>query len=215
MIQLETFSGEIYKKIWLNENDSKYGDITKYVKKPDYPEYNPNKLEERTIYVETDIKLFNKGQLINFDDDISFDKEDSVLNIYIKSEYVCYDLFHRLNRFTDENYEATLVHLIKQYGMMIKCISGVQPYELCKLAVQIDGMSILHVKEQTEELCKIAVQTFGLSLINVKEQTEEICRLAVIRNCAALDYVKNQTEELCRIAVQKNIDALEMKHLFM
>ena len=62
----------------------------KNIKRP-YPENKPNNFKYYTMYVKTDIKLFNKGQLINFDDDISSDKEDCVLQICIKYEYMCYN----------------------------------------------------------------------------------------------------------------------------
>ena len=54
------------------------------------------------------------------------------------------------------------------------------------------------VKEQTEEICKLAVQQDGIALQFVKEQTEEICKLAVQQNGHALKYVSTsfQTEEI-------------------
>ena len=66
MIQLETLSGQPYDKIYLKETDSKYRDILEHIKRHDYPEYNPSDFKEYTMYVKTDIKLFNKGKLINF-----------------------------------------------------------------------------------------------------------------------------------------------------
>ena len=80
--------------------------------------------------------------------------------------------------------------------------------EFCKLAVQQNVCTLLHVKEQTEELCKLAVQKNSDVLLYVKEQTEEICKLAVQQNGCALEYVKDQTEELCKLAVQNDGCAL-------
>ena len=233
MIQLETLSGQPYDKIYLNETDSKYSDIKnhimKNIKRP-YPELESYKRKPYTIYVKTDIKLFNKGKLINFDDNISFDKEDCVLQIFIKYEYMCYDnCYIRTNcnigniyNFTGENINQQIVDLIKQDGLFLGCLKKEdQTEELCKLAVQQDGCALEFVENQTEELCKFSVQQDGYALSFVKiEQTEELCKLAVQKNGLALEYVKNQTEEICKLAVQQNGDALHyvpehMKHLFM
>ena len=210
MIQLETLSGQPYAKIYLNETDSKYYDILEHIKRPEYPEYNPSDFMYYTMYVKTDIKLFNKGKLINFDDDISFDKEDSVLQIFIKYEYTCYDLYGKIYNFTEENLQEKIINLIKKDGYYIKLLrEGEQTEELCKLAVQKYGCSLEYVMNQTEEICKLAVQKNGFALEYVRNQTEEICKLAVQQNGKALEYVKKQTDELCKLAFQKNGNALQ------
>ena len=68
----------------------------KDIKRP-YPEYNLSKFKDYTMYIKTDIKLFNKGKLINFD------KEDCVLQIFIKYEYICKDYYGSIYNFTEEN----------------------------------------------------------------------------------------------------------------
>ena len=205
MIQLETLSGKPYERVYLKETDSKYGDILEHIKRPDYPEYNPSNITDYTMYVKTDIKLFNKGKLINFDDDISFDKEDSVLQIFIKYEYLCVDYYRRIYTSTEENLKECITNLIKQDINFINLSE-----ELCKLAVQQDGYLLEYVKNQTEEICKLAFHNLKiLHLINlVKNQTEEICKLAVQQNCYALYFVKNQTEEICKLAVQQDGNSL-------
>ena len=95
MIQLETLSGEIYQQIYVNETDEKYRDIIKYIRIPtNYPEYkpedSPEKLELYTIYVQTNIKLFNKGCEINLDDEIDYD--NAILQIYFNCKYLCYKI---------------------------------------------------------------------------------------------------------------------------
>ena len=242
MIQLETLSGQPYDKIYLNETDSKYGDILEHIKRP-YTEYNPSEIERYTMYIKTDIKLFNKGKLINFDDDISFDKEDCVLQIFIKYEYMCWGDSDKIYNFTEENIYEKIIYLIKKDEYFINllrkdeqteeickmavqknglslCYVKNQTEDICKFAVQQDGYVLRYVKEQTEELCKLAVQQNGLSLGYVKNPTEEICKLAVQQNGWSLQFVKNQTEEICKLAVQQNPNALHyvpenMKHLFM
>ena len=208
MIQIETLSGQPYDTIYLNETDNKYADIRKHIleniKRP-YPEYNPSKFEKYTMYVKTDIKLFNKGKLINFVDDISFDKEDSVLHIFIKYEYSCDDSF-RTYIFTEENIYETIIDLIKRDGFFLKLLKKEeQTEEICKLAVQQNGISLDYVKiEQTEEICKLAVQQNGYALQYVRNQNEEICKLAIQQNSWSFQYVRNQTEEMCKLAVQQN-----------
>ena len=208
MIQLETLSGQQYDQIYLNETDSKYRDILEHIKRPEYPEYNPPKLTSYTMYVKTDIKLFNKGKLINFDDDISFDKEDCVLQIFIKYEYICSD-HYKIYNFTEENRYEKIIDLIKKDGYFLRCLrKEEQTEEICKLAVQKNCYVIKYVKEQTEGICKLAIQQDGYALRYVKNQTEEICKLAVQQTSDALWCVKNQTEELCKLAVQQNWCAL-------
>ena len=243
MIKIETLSGQPYDTIYLNETDKTYRDIINHIKL-DYPVYNPSKFEHYTMYVKTDIKLFNKGKMINFDDDISFNKEDCVLQIFIKYEYMCYNSLGIIYNFTEENRYEQIINLIKQDGYFINllieeeqteeiCKFAVkqngwslqhvknQTEELCKLAVQQDGCALQYVKNQTEEICKLAVQQDGNALSFVKiEQTEEICKFAVKQNGNVLQYVKNQTEEICKLAIQQDGYALKyvpksMKHLFM
>ena len=215
MIQLETLSGQPYYQIYLKETDSKYGDILEHIKRP-YPEYNPSKFTFYEMYVKTDIKLFNKGQLINFNDDISFDKEDSILQIFIKYEYMCYNNLNKIYNFTEENLYEQIVDLIKIDGLFLNFLKkDEQTEEICKLAVQQNGYALKYVKiEQTEEICKLAVQKNGYSLSFVKiEQTEELCKLAVQQNGLSLCYVKNLTDEICKLAVKQNGLALHIvKH---
>ena len=207
MIQLETLSGQPYDKIYLNEHDTIYRDIRNHIMKniKKYPEIDYKRVEQYTMYVKTDIKLFNKGQLINFDDDISFDKEDSVLQIFIKYEYLCND-YHKIYNFTEENLKEQIINLIKKDGLFLNLVKQEElTEELCKLAVKQNYYALAYVKNQTEEMCKWAVQQNGYALQDVKNQTEEICKLAVQHNGYVLKFVKiNQTEEMCKLAVQQN-----------
>ena len=211
MIQIETLSGQPYDTVYLNETDSKYSDIRKHIKRPDYPEYNSYNFKKYTMYVKTDIKLFNKGKLINFDDYISFDKEDCVLQIFIKYEYIFCDFWNKIYNFTGENIYENLVDLIKIDGPFINLLrEEEQTEEICKSAVQQNGLSLKDVKiEQTEELCKLAVQKYGCALEYVKNQTEEICKLAVQEDGEALEFVEEQTEEICKLAIEQDSSSLQ------
>ena len=62
MIQLETLNGKIRDRIYPTELDTVYSDILKYIKKPDYPEYNDGDGNKYIMYVKSNIKLFNKGR---------------------------------------------------------------------------------------------------------------------------------------------------------
>ena len=204
-IKLETLSGQTYGYIDLKETDTEYSDIIKYIKRTCYPEFNPSKYDIYTIYIKTDIKLFNKGNLINFDDDISFDKEDSVLQIFIKYEYLCYDWSCKIYNFTEENMKDKIIDLIKTDGRFIGLmIKEDQIDELCKLAIQQTCWALQYIKCQTEDICKLAVQKDGYALQYVRNQTEDICKLAVQQNGETLKYVKEQTEEICKLAVDKH-----------
>lgn len=80
-----------------------------------------------------------------------------------------------------------------------------QTEELCKIAVQNDGYSLVHVKNQTDEICKLAVKQNGFALQHVKNQTDEICNLAVYQNGHALEHVKNKTKEIRRLSYLRRI----------
>ena len=56
--------------------------------------------------------------------------------------------------------------------------------------IQYCGMSIGYIT-QNNELCKLAVQQNGLALCHINKQTKEICKLAVQQNKKAILYVKN------------------------
>ena len=153
MINIETLSGQPYDTVYLNETDSKYRDILEHIKRHDYAEYNPSDFKEYTMYVKTDIKLFNKGKLINFDDDISFDKEDCVLQIFIKYEYICYNRSKRIYNFTVENLYEQIADLIKDDGFFINLLrEEEQTEELCKLAVQQNRNALQYVPEHMKHL---------------------------------------------------------------
>ena len=68
---------------------------------------------------------------------------------------------------------------------------------------------IKEILPQTEELCRMAVQQNGLTLRYVQEQTEKVNKLAVRQNGWALQYVQEQTKKICKLAVQQNGLALE------
>ena len=46
------------------------------------------------------------------------------------------------------------------------------------------------MKEQTEEICKSAIQQNGIALMYVENQTDETCELAVQQIKSASEFVK-------------------------
>ena len=90
MIYIENLSGRRVCIVYPSEFDTTYNDIVKYIPRQ-YPEFNQDNYIEYTLYVKTFITLFNKGKIINFDGEISFDEDDSILQIVIKYEYLCYN----------------------------------------------------------------------------------------------------------------------------
>ncbi len=88
-------------------------------------------------------------------------------------------------------------------------------YELCKLAVQQNGASLDAVPDElrTAELCKLALQQDPSVLLEVPYElrTYELCKLAVEHYWWTLRAVPYElrTSELCKLAFQKNIKASE------
>jgi hypothetical protein len=78
--------------------------------------------------------------------------------------------------------------------------------------VQINGLELVHVQDQTPEICLAAVQTHGWALKHVLHQTHEICVAAVRKDARALQFVRDQTDDLCMIAVQQNGDLFYVKN---
>lgn len=79
-----------------------------------------------------------------------------------------------------------------------------QTYEMCHIAVNLDGCSIRYVKEQTEDLCIDACYNHPCAIYYIKNQTPAICRAAIIKHSINLRDVKQQTEELCILAVEND-----------
>ena len=84
-----------------------------------------------------------------------------------------------------------------------------EQYGLVKRAIEIDGMALRYVKNQTPEMCLEAVRQNGYALEFVKDQTPEICLQAVRQKGCALQYVKNQTPEICLEAVRRSCHAFQ------
>lgn len=84
-------------------------------------------------------------------------------------------------------------------------------YSFCLLSVQINGLALKYIKEQTPEICMAAVQQTAYALQYANEQTDEICMIAVQQDGYLLYYVKKQTNEICMAAVLQ--DGLALKYV--
>ena len=90
-----------------------------------------------------------------------------------------------------------------------------QTYDMIKLAVSKDGMSISYASKRLidSEIYKIAVSQNGnaLSYVPESEKTKQLCQLALENNGASIRYVPEKllSDDLCDIAVHSNGLALE------
>ena len=81
-------------------------------------------------------------------------------------------------------------------GWLLKYIAK-QTEEIRNLAVKYDGHALSYMDTPpTYEQCKIAVQQNGICLIHVKFQTDELRELAIQQNPEALQYVVRTTDEV-------------------
>ena len=93
------------------------------------------------------------------------------------------------------------LNAVKQYGLSLRHVKN-QTEEICLEAVKKEGYALQHVKKQTNTICLESVKNYGGSLQYVKNQTEEICLEAVKQIGHSLKHVETQTEEMCIEAVK-------------
>ena len=208
MIRINTFSGQPFQTIHVNENDTTYTDLLKYIKIQPHPKYpNIDNIKSNDIGVKQYVKLYHiinsNVEDINLDADIDFDKEITLGFYY---EYYGYTTFVGIKKLCDDftlpkcDTPESYKNLIRNNAFNIIFIpTEMLTDELYRLAIRQNYNVLKYITNQTEEICKFAVQEDGLSLGFVKNQTEEIGKLAVQQNCYVLQYVKNQTEEICKI----------------
>ena len=206
MISIKTFTGEIFRTIYVTEDDTTYNDLLKYIKIPSHPRFKTH-INENMYYnisVKPYIKFFHITNEVNLNDIIDFNTELTIgfyFEYYIFGIQCCNDF----NLPDTSTYDKCKALINKNPFNIIFISDEMLSDELCKLAVRKNGLSLEYVDNQTEEICKLAVQQDGYSLENVIHQTDEICKLAVQQNGLSLRGVKNQTEEICKLAVQQMV----------
>jgi hypothetical protein len=81
---------------------------------------------------------------------------------------------------------SDFIHEFLEFGSNIAIIELCQDAEFyidpAKNKYKTNKFIITELLPQTEEICKLAVQQNGMALQYVKEQTEELCKLAVQQN---------------------------------
>ncbi len=79
---------------------------------------------------------------------------------------------------------------VQQNGMVLRFVRFIMLIN--ELSVRQNGMTLTCISfgNRTYEICKFAVQQNGMALEYILNQTEEICKLAILQNSAALKYVK-------------------------
>lgn len=109
---------------------------------------------------------------------------------------------------------------VSTYGPALQWFTDEQDEELCEIAVNQRGLSILHVREDllSEKLYEIAVsksdddsQIDLIKIIPKKILTEKICLTSVLRKGESLEFIPNnlKTDEICEAAVKQNYNAIQ------
>lgn len=87
----------------------------------------------------------------------------------------------------------------------LKNIKNFTP-ELCEKAIKANPLALQYIPAnfKTIELCTIAVEIDGMALQFVDNQSVDICIAAVSNNPKSITYAKYQTDDICSIALNKN-----------
>ena len=218
-IHLELFSGIVYQIIILNENDIKYRDLLKYIKfESKYRIYDENTSMNFPfeIFIKLKIKLFNKKEKINLDDDICLDT--NIINIVFNNKYLLYlhknyikELFEFPKNINEQEIESYRLSFIKMrlrgcYFDINKIPEEYITQELCNFAFKhsINSIRTIPQKYRTQEMYKM-IQDSIYKRINVKRLfkylpeeyiTQELCDIAVTEDISIYDIpYKYQTKE--------------------
>jgi hypothetical protein len=206
-LYLELYSGIQYQKITLNENDIKYRDLLKYIKfESKYRIFDASsKNFPYEIFYKPKIKLFNKTEKINLDDDICLDK--NVLNIVFNNKYLLYfyNLYNRLDLFEfSKNLNEQEIEI--------------QRLSLLQVGLINSGFDISKIPQEyiTQELCNIAIKNSITSIKSIPEKyrTHKIYKMiidfiykkqnshisGIIFKHLPEEYI---TQELCDIVVKE------------
>jgi len=122
-------------------------------------------------------------------------------------------MFHYKNKNKNNIiYDRQLIDYFKKIGFPLLFIFKDQTPELCLEAVQqkyYTQHGLQNTLNKTNELCKAAVEKDGMTLKYVKHQNDELCIIAVKQNGLALQYVKNKNYNICLEAIKQNPMALQ------
>ena len=229
MLKINTLSGQLFQTVYVNEDDVTYNDILKYINIPRHPKFEKLSSNGKNYYgeicVKQFVKLFHETKEIDFNDNIDFNKELSILfyceyyiyftgPIKIGGDFTLPGIFRKLcDDFTlpvCDTYDKCKACVDDNPHNIIFVNNKFITDELCKTVVINNGylLKYIPIEKQSEEICKLAVQWHTNSLRWVKNQTDEICKLAVQQDGYSLRWVKNQTDEICKWAIEEHKDAI-------
>ena len=109
-------------------------------------------------------------------------------------------------------YDRDIINYLKKLGFPLLFILKEQTNELCLEAIQqkyYTSNALQNIMNQSEEMCKLAVEIDGMALQFVNNQTEEICEKAIKQNGLALQFVKNKNYLICKEAIKQNPKAIK------
>lgn len=114
---------------------------------------------------------------------------------------------------TQDQTPEILTCAVKSDGLTLRSVK-IQTYDLCKHAVQNNGLALQYVDEQflTEEIYTLAIENNpdALEFIDEENQTEQLCYQAINLKPYALRHVKNQNNQMCMYAINKNPFAISV-----
>lgn len=114
---------------------------------------------------------------------------------------IIYNIRNDISSFEDCRVKTPRIirELIKSDPTQIQYIEN-PPYQLQKLAVELNGDCIQYVK-QTITLCRLAVKVRPASIFYIKNQTPELCEQVIEYNPHFIKYIRNPSFELVKKAV--------------
>jgi len=87
-----------------------------------------------------------------------------------------------------------------------------QPYELCRVAVLMDGLALQYIDDPSTLTIIDAVceNPLALQFVPSKQQTNVLVKIALNYNWRALQFVSRQTYQLCAHAIRQNWRAVRL-----
>ena len=140
-----------------------------------------------------------------------------------------------IDPFSDQVNEEIVLEALKKKGEMLRFIAqSAYTEKMCKLALDsnIEMMSLIPEKFQTEELVLPALAKKGTVLVHIKKPTYKMCQMALnndietmlfvpdsfqteefvlpylMKKGSILRHIKNKTMQMCKVALDNDSDAM-------
>jgi hypothetical protein len=178
-----------------------------------YPSYLDTETQQRVQMIEKYSRILKYSDNVSHIDMINAIRHcPFFLQDYIKqSPAICLLSAHLYGdlalRHAQFKTEKVCLAAIRKNPEALKYVEN-QTYDMCFLAVSLDGCTIRYVKEQSEELCILACNNHPCAIYYITNQTPAICRAALSKKGINLRDIKEQTEELCMLAIENDPSAL-------